>query len=56
MTGPQPLKLSDEAEQPKLALPEKDPYTLNVSLHGDEFIVHKRRRGSLYGYYGGYTS
>ena len=27
-----------------------------VSLYGDEFNVHKRRRGSLEGYYGGYTS
>jgi len=27
-----------------------------VSLYGDEFNVHNRRRGSLEGYYGGYTS
>jgi len=44
------------AQQTNDALPEKDPYTLYVSLYGDEFNVHKRRRGSLEGYYVGYTS
>jgi len=29
---------------------------LYVSLYGDEFNVHKRRRGSLEGFFGGYTS
>jgi len=55
LTALQPLELSQVAEQMNDALPEKDPYTVYVSLYGDEFNVYKRRRGSLEGYYGGYT-
>jgi len=51
-----PLELSQAAEPPQCAPPEKDPYTVYVSLYGDEFNVYKRRRGSLEGYYGAYTS
>jgi len=36
--------------------PKKDPYTIYLSLYGDEFSVYERRRGSLEGYYGAYTS
>jgi len=56
LTELQPLELSQVAEQTNDVLPEKDPYTLYVSLYGDEINVYKRRRGSLEGYYGGYTS
>jgi len=35
---------------------KKDPYMLYVSLYGDDFNVYKRRRGTLVGYYGAYTS
>ena len=51
-----PLELFQESEPPECAMPQKDPYTLYVSLYGDEFNVYKRRRGSLEGYYGAYTS
>jgi len=34
-----PLELSQAAEPPECALPEKDPYTLYVSLYGDKFNV-----------------
>jgi len=50
------MELLQVAEPPACALPEKDPYTLYVSLFGDEFNVYKRRRGILDGYYGAYTS
>jgi len=51
-----PLELFQESEPPECAMPQKDPYTLYVSLYGDEFNVYKRRRGSLERYYGAYTS
>ena len=56
LTSLRPLKLSQAAEPPECPLPEHDPYTLYVSLYGDEFNVYKRRRESLEGYYGAYTS
>ena len=56
LTAASPLELSCEAEPREEDLSEKDPYVVYVSLYGDEFNVHKRRRGSLEGYYGGYTS
>jgi len=55
LSAPQPLERSQVAEPANDALPKKDTYTLYVSLYGDEFNVYKRRRGSLEGYYGGYT-
>jgi len=56
LTSLRPLELSQAAEPPECALPKEDPYTLYVSFYGDEFNVYKRRRGSLEGYYGAYTS
>ena len=56
LTSLRPLELLQAEEPPECALPEKDPYTLYVSLYGDEFNVYKRRRGSLEGNYGAYTS
>jgi len=56
LTSLSPLELPQAAEPSECALPEKDPYTLYVSLCGDEFNGNKRRRGSLEGYYGAYTS
>jgi len=56
LTSLRPLELSQAADPPKCALPEKDPYTLCVSLYCDEFNGYKRRLGSLEGYYGENTS
>ena len=44
-----PTELADEASPAADDLPEKDPYTIYLSLYGDEFSVYKRRRGSLEG-------
>jgi len=51
-----PTELAEEAPPAADDLPEKDPYTIYLSLYCDEFSVYKRRRGSLDGYYGAYTS
>jgi len=56
LTAPVPIELAEEAPPAADELPEKDPYTIYLSLYGDEFSVYKRRRGSLEGYYGAYTS
>jgi len=56
LTAASPLELSCVAALREDDLSEEDPYVVYVSLYGDEFNVHKRRRGSLEGYYGGYTS
>ena len=56
LTAEKPIELTQVAEQNEDELPEKDPHTLYVSLYADEFSVYKRRRGSLEGYYGAYTS
>ena len=39
LTSLRPLDLSQAAEPPECALPENDPYTLYVSLYGDELNV-----------------
>jgi len=54
-TSLRPLEVYEAAEPPECDLPKKGPYTLYVSLYGDEFNVCKRRRGSLEGCYGAYT-
>jgi len=56
LTVASPLELSHVPQPCEDNLSEKNPYVLYVSLYGDEFNVHKRRRGSLEGSYGGYTS
>jgi len=56
LTAASPLELSCVAEPREEDLSEMDPYVVYVSLKGDEFSVHKRRRGILEGFYGGYTS
>jgi len=56
LTAPIPIELAEEAPPAADDLPEKDPYTIYLSLYGDEFSVYKRRRGTLEGYYGAYTS
>jgi len=56
LTAASPLELSHVPQPCEDNLSEKDPYVLYVSLYSDEFNAHKRPRGSLEGYYGGYTS
>ena len=56
LTAPTPIELAEEAPPAADNLAGKDPYTIYVSLYGDEFSVYKRGRGSLEGYYGAYTS
>ena len=56
LTAVKPFELNQVPEISQDGLKEKDPHTLYVLLYGDEFSVYKRRRGSLEGYYGAYTS
>jgi len=51
-----PIELDQVAEKAQDGLKVKDLHILYVSLYGDEISVYKRRRGSLEGYYGAYTS
>jgi len=51
-----PIELEQVSEKAQDGLKEKDPHTFHVSLHGDKFSVYQRRRGSLAGYYGPYTT
>jgi len=51
-----PLKLLQAAEEPSLSVTEKGPYAVYVSLYGDEYAVHKRRRGNVMGLSGAYAS
>jgi len=50
------IEVAEEAPPAADHLPDKDSYTMYVSLYGDELSVYQRRRGSLEGYFGAYTS
>ena len=55
LTAASHLGLSFVAEPSEANLSKKDPYVVYVSLYGDEFSVHMRRRRSLESYCGGFT-
>ena len=54
-TSLRPLEPSQAEEPPECALPQICPYTLYISLYGDELHVYKRRRESLEGNCGAQT-
>jgi len=56
LTAASPLELPCADEPREEDLSKKDPHVVYVSLYGDEFNVQTRRRGSLEGFYGCYTS
>ena len=56
MTARIAIEVAEEAPPAADHFPDKDLYTRYVSLYGDELSVYQRRRGSLEGYFGAYTS